>query len=104
MQEAIVMKNIKESLSDLVEIEKVILFGSRATGKAEAHCDWDVLVIGNSSLPFIERQGQALAALRRRDYALDLLLYTPAEAEVAASILGSAVYWATREGRVIYAK
>jgi hypothetical protein len=49
--------------------------------------------------PFMERQGLAMLALGRRDYALDLLVFTPQEVERDRAIPGSAIYWALEEGR-----
>lgn len=104
MTEKTIVSAMRDCLSKHFDIERIILFGSRATGKAGPESDWDVLIIAESSLPFVERQGRALAALGQHDYPLDLLLYTPEEAEEAAAIPGSAIYWAKREGRVVYAK
>jgi predicted nucleotidyltransferase len=104
MKEEQVLQSIRERLASLFEIERIVLFGSRATGKDSPESDWDVLVIAPSALPFVERQGRAMSALGPHDYPLDLLLYTPEEAKEAASIPGSAVYWAEREGREVYAK
>ena len=103
-REAEVTGFIRERLSGAFEIEKMILFGSQARAEAHAESDWDVLVITETDVPFAERQALAMRCLRRRDFAVDLLVYTPAEADRERQILGSALYWADREGRVMYAK
>ena len=76
----------------------MLLFGSRARGAADESSDFDVLVIARSDVPFVERQALALRLLGPRDYPLDVLVYTPSEAEDARRLVGSAVYWAFREG------
>ena len=95
---------IRERLGGAFEIEKMILFGSQARGDAHADSDWDVLVITETDVPFMERQAMAMRCLGRRNFAVDLLVYTPAEADRAKEFLGSALYWAEREGRVVYAR
>jgi hypothetical protein len=98
------LKLIRERLEGHFDLQKIVLFGSRARGDARPDSDYDVLVIAKTDVPFIDRQGMGLMALGNRDFSLDLLIYTPEEAEAAQSIPGSALYWAEREGRVMYAK
>lgn len=95
---------IRTRLGKEFDIQKIVLFGSQASGKATAASDWDVLVIANTTLPFVRRQGLALLNLGERSFPLDLLVYTPDEAARAGAVPGSAVYWAQTEGRVMYAK
>lgn len=104
MTEPEIISSVRDRLSDKFSIEKMVLFGSRALGTNSEESDWDLLVIAKSTVPFIERQGLALLALGKRDYPLDLLLYTPEEAEAAARIPGSAVYWAEHHGRIVFGK
>jgi hypothetical protein len=40
----------------------------------------------------------------RRDFALDLLVFTPEELQEGCALNGSALYWANQEGRVLYAR
>jgi len=98
MEDSEVLKLIYDRLSVLFPIERLILFGSRARGEAQPNSDYDVLVVVESEIPFVERQGRALLALGRRSFPVDLLVYTPVEVEREAAIRGSAVYWALREG------
>jgi predicted nucleotidyltransferase len=86
-----VLLMIQGKLCSFFDIRRMILFGSRARGEAAPGSDFDLLVIADSDVPFIERQGLALLALGKRDFAVDLLVYTQAEAEVESQIPGSAV-------------
>ncbi len=104
MNEAAVFGHIYEKLSVVFNIEKVVLFGSRARGDAHDDSDWDVLVITSSDIPFNRRQSIALHCLGRRGFPLDLLVFTPQEAAEAVRLTGSALYWPEQEGRVLYAK
>ena len=103
VEEATLMM-IRDRLSKKFDIVRIVLFGSRARGEASPDSDYDVLVVAQTDVPFVERQGLALLALGKRDFAVDLLMYTPAEAEREAKILGSTLFWAEREGKVVYAK
>jgi uncharacterized protein len=104
MSEKDVVELVCRRMRAVFDVRKILLFGSRATGSARPDSDYDVLVIADTDVPFIERQGKALLALGPRDFAIDLLVYTPSEAERAAAIPGSALYWAEREGQVVYAR
>ena len=104
MDEISVTGFIRERLSKVFDIEKMVIFGSRARGDAKPDSDWDVLVITDSDIPFIKRQSFALRQIGQRNFSLDLLVYTPQEASEASSLLGSALYWAEKEGRVVFAK
>jgi uncharacterized protein len=104
MNEQKAVELVSLRMQGLFDVHKILLFGSRARGEAKPDSDFDVLVIAETDVPFIERQGIGLRALGARDFAIDLLIYTPKEAEKASAIPGSALYWAEREGRVVYAK
>lgn len=95
---------ILERLQGRFDIERVVLFGSRARGDAKPDSDYDVLVIANSNMDFVPRQAAARRAVGRVGAALDLLVYTPSEARTAAAIPGTALYWATLEGKEVYAR
>lgn len=93
-----VLRLITERLRPHLDIQRVVLFGSRARGDHHPDSDFDVLVIAESDVPFIKRQRLAQVWVGRKNFPLDLLVYTPEEAAEAASILGTAVCWAEREG------
>ncbi len=104
MSESEIIEFISKRMRELFDVRKILLFGSRANGAGRPDSDFDVLVIVESDLPFMARQGVAIKALGRRKFAVDLLVYTPAEFKNAVAMPGSALFWADREGQVIYAK
>jgi predicted nucleotidyltransferase len=61
-------------------VQKIILFGSYATGRRDLFTDLDLLVIMDSSLDFVTRCAEVARRLRA-SVALDLLVYTPQEIE-----------------------
>ncbi|MEQ1933539.1 MAG: nucleotidyltransferase domain-containing protein [Fimbriimonadaceae bacterium] len=102
MNETQVLETIRERLKEMFEIKRIVLFGSRARGDAKPDSDFDVLVIANSNLDFVQRQARARRAVGQVGASLDLMIYTPSEAQRAALIPGTTVYWAEKEGREVY--
>jgi predicted nucleotidyltransferase len=81
--------------------EKIILFGSLATGEVSEVSDLDLLIVKDSPLPFYDRLRE-VALLCPLEVGADLLVYTPDEVEQASrenrffreEVLG--------KGRVVY--
>ncbi len=82
--------------------EQIILFGSQARGDADEGSDWDFLVIE----PVVENRAREMVRLRRAlrplRLAADILVYSSDEVRQWASQPGTALYWAAKEGRVVY--
>ncbi|MCG0278500.1 MAG: nucleotidyltransferase domain-containing protein [Thermanaeromonas sp.] len=79
--------------------EKIILFGSYARGRSDMFTDLDLIVILNTSLPFVERIGYVYSKLAPR-VATDILIYTPEEWQKMKD--RPFIQQALAEGRVIY--
>jgi len=60
------------------EIEHAYLFGSFAAGQITAWSDIDLIVVKNTSVPFVERPREFLP-LFDLGVSLDILVYTPEE-------------------------
>ncbi|MBC7620224.1 MAG: nucleotidyltransferase domain-containing protein [Candidatus Saccharibacteria bacterium] len=84
------------------DTEQIILFGSQARGDANAGSDWDFLVIE----PTVENRAREMVRLRRAlrplRLAADVLVYSRAEVNEWSQQPGTALYWAAKEGRVVY--
>jgi hypothetical protein len=68
-----------DALEDVMEINAVILFGSRARGDALPHSDYDVVVIGNFTQTYFNRLD--IVGRLAPPVAIDLFCYTPREFE-----------------------
>jgi len=78
------LDQILHALKTKYEPEKVILFGSMATGNVGEWSDLDLAVIKNTPLRFVERSVE-VALLCQAPVGVDYLVYTPDEfAEMTA--------------------
>ena len=72
---------LKRSLAPhLTRARKAILFGSAARGDADEWSDLDLVIVAETSRPFLERYLDFVAIYDVRPR-LDLLIYTPEEFE-----------------------
>ena len=98
-------EKIREMVRRIVEQfhpEKVILFGSYARGTAGPDSDVDLLVVKNVVGPKRQERLNIRLALRGIGLAKDVILVTPEEVEKEKNLVGTIVYPALREGKVLY--
>lgn len=81
---------------------RVVLFGSRARGNAAYDSDYDILVELETSLRPVERALLVERLFRSRDWSLDVVVLTPAEADRMRGDVGTIAYVAEQEGQVLY--
>ena len=96
------IKGIRERLVARFRPRRIILFGSRARGTADARSDFDLLVVcpvRRKRRAIVTAMYDALADLR---IAMDLIVLTPREFELDRQIPGTIARPAWLEGRVIY--
>ena len=101
---------LQQELAHFIEIvtqqmqpESIILFGSLAAGHVGEWSDLDLVVIANTDLPFYERIKQVLQSVCPRA-GMDVLIYTPTEwAEMASdrSFIRDEIL---DKGQVVYAR
>lgn len=72
------VRDVVTALVDRYGAEKVILFGSMATGNSTEDSDVDLLVVKATDLPFYDRLREVALVCQWRS-AFDVLVYTPAE-------------------------
>jgi predicted nucleotidyltransferase len=91
-----------QALGEAARPAKVFLFGSYARGDADEGSDVDFMVIK----PEVDNPGAEMARLSlllgEMRLPADVLVYSEAEAERRRDWCSSAVYWALREGKLLY--
>ena len=96
------LQEITDRLVEVFAPEKVILFGSYATGTARADSDIDLLVIMEAKGSPIQRAAVVKQVCRPRFVAMDVLVKTPEE--VAAQLERGSFFLRQilAEGRLLY--
>ena len=74
------LRQILKVLKEEVQPQKVILFGSMASGNVAEWSDLDLVIIQETQQPFI-RRSEEIALLCLAPVGVDYLVYTPAEFE-----------------------
>ncbi|MBI4148517.1 nucleotidyltransferase domain-containing protein [Candidatus Woesearchaeota archaeon] len=92
------LKEFKTRLSKDVSVEKIILFGSRARGKAKRESDVDLIVV-SKNFKGKKSYERAVGFYRHwnLDYPVDFLCYTPEEFKKLSKMI-TIVRQAVREG------
>ena len=75
---SVALHAILEKLINEYRSEKIILFGSLATGNVSEWSDIDLAIIKETPKPFVDRSVEA-ALLCRAPVGVDYLVYTPKE-------------------------
>lgn len=74
------LDDVIQQLRDIPAVQKVLLFGSYATGRRDLFTDLDLLIVMHSSLDFVTRCAE-LAGRLHAGVAMDIFVYTPQEIE-----------------------
>jgi predicted nucleotidyltransferase len=84
------------------EPDRIILFGSAATGKMTRDSDIDLLVVAPSPSNTIEERLQLRRSLRGLRFPFDVFIIATGRFEESKNIFGGIAYPAHKYGRVIY--
>ena len=82
--------------------ERIVLFGSYASGRAVEDSDVDLLVVAETTLPPCERYGAVRRLAADFPAAFDIIVKTPEEYARWRSVVNHIVYFADKYGRVLY--
>jgi predicted nucleotidyltransferase len=82
--------------------ERVILFGSRATGQASPDSDADLLVVMRCAESPYEQAVEIRKALADLPMGKDIVVVTPDFFERYHDVVGTVVWPAVREGKTLY--
>lgn len=88
------------------DVERIILFGSRARGEGDAYSDLDLVIVRRTSARFLKRLEEAYQRLADAALGLgvdvDVLVYTPEEYQRMLVEENPLVTMVHREGKVLY--
>jgi len=101
-----ILQGIVEVIVEAIDPDKIILFGSGASGNWGPDSDFDLLIV--DSKPFGEGRsrrkvlGDLSRALFDFEYPLDLLIFTREEVDEWQDSRNHIIGRALREGRILY--
>lgn len=96
------LREITQHIVESFNPEKVILFGSQASGTSRADSDIDLLVIMDSHLPAFQRAVEVKRACRPRFVSMDVLVKTPEELATRLQQGNLFLRQILEQGRVLY--
>ena len=102
MEEDLLLREVIDRIRKTIAPERIILFGSRARGRARNRSDYDLLVIQESEKPRYERSIPLYPALADLPVEVDVLVYTPQEVHEWSAVPEAFVSTAIREGKLVY--
>ncbi len=99
-----IVEDIVSKLKAEYQPEKIILFGSYASGKAGWDSDIDLLIVKNSNRRRDERDIEVRRLLEGIKFPLDIFVYTSQEVKKFYKLEGSFIKKIFDKGKVLYEK
>ena len=96
------LDSIVRRITERVQTEKIILFGSYARGKTAYDSDLDLLVVMHVEGSRRQAANAIDLALADRTVPMDVVVVTPEEYDRQKNLIGTIVREAVREGKVLY--
>src|SRR3989449_6598810 len=96
------IKRMVQRIVNQFDPEKIILFGSHARGDAGPDSDVDLLVVMPVEGSKRDRTIEVRKALAGMGLAKDVIVATPEEVEKYRDLVGTIIYPAMREGKLLY--
>lgn len=96
------LESVVERLIDGYQPDRIILFGSRATGAARDGSDIDLVIVKETDQRPIDRRVEVEGLLSDRRVPLDLLVYTPRELRELYAAGDPFIVTVVETGRVLY--
>ena len=97
-----VIEEMVQRILAVAKPDKIILFGSAATGEMTRDSDIDLLIIEPQIGDRREEYVRIRRALRGFDYPFDILFITTQWFEESKNVIGGIAYPANKHGKVIY--
>jgi len=97
-----VLEKTKHRIVSKFHPQRIILFGSHATGHPGPHSDIDLLIVMGVEGSARQKANEIDLLMADRKIPMDFLVLTPEQYEEQKNIIGTVVRQADREGKVIY--
>jgi uncharacterized protein len=93
-----------QKIADVLQPQKIILFGSRARGDFGVDSDYDLLIVVDDSITenTLRLAGRAHNAVGDRNFSLDVVVYRRSDFELSLIDQSDVVCHAMTDGQVIY--
>lgn len=101
LDESVVQEIVRRLLA-VVQPERIILFGSAATGHMTRDSDIDLLIVSPAPSNTLEEHVKLRDCLRGLGFAVDVFLIASEKFQESKDIFGGIAYPAHKYGRVIY--
>ncbi|MBN1113899.1 MAG: nucleotidyltransferase domain-containing protein [Oligoflexia bacterium] len=98
------IKEVIKLIATGYDPDKIILFGSQASGTSNNYSDIDLLIIKDDKLPQRERNRSVRKLLKDLLIPVDVIVKTNQEFQILKNIVGTVVYSANKYGVVVYGK
>jgi predicted nucleotidyltransferase len=89
-------------IRQVAQPSKIILFGSYARGEATDDSDLDLMVILPGKPDKVAEMIRLRQAVGAVGVGVDVLVFSEEEAQQRGQVPGTVVYWANKEGKVLY--
>lgn len=96
------VEEIVRRILSVAEVDRIILFGSAASGKMGPDSDIDLLVLENAPGNIRREMVRFRGALRGLSFPFDVLVMSTERFEESKSVVGSIAHPANKYGRVVY--
>ncbi len=96
------LQEIVRRILTVVSPDRVILFGSAATGRMSEHSDIDLLILEESPGNRRHESVRVLDTLRGLGFAFDVIVMATEWFEESKDVIGGIAYPASKDGKVIY--
>ena len=104
MIDSVLIERITRRIVERFDPKRVILFGSRARGGADAGSDIDLFIEMESDKKPRERALEVISLFGIRKWSMDVFVYTPEEADRLRKIRGTLASIVDAEGEILYEK
>lgn len=98
------LREVAQCIVEAFDPERIILFGSYASGEPTSDSDVDLLIVMENGERRAKRRMAISQLFRPRPCPMDILVYTPSEIQQALTIEDPFILKVMREGQTLYAR